>query len=150
METVLVATDGSPAATAAVRRAALVAATEGAELIAVYVVPIDDPRFGDLGSLAQITKCYLTVSDEDRPLLEAEQIAHEACVRCRAVAIGDEDPLAGILDAAADLEPDLVVVGSDGHGGLLGTHRAGLGESIVRKARCDVLVVHAQTCEENH
>lgn len=147
MESVLVATDGSQAATAAVRRAALVAASEGAELAAVYVVPIDDPRLGGAGSLALITKCYLTVSDGDRPLLEAEQIAHAAGVRCRAVAIGDEDTVAGILDAAADLEPDLLVVGSDGHGGLLGTHRAGLGERVARKARCDVLVVHAQTCE---
>lgn len=143
METILVATDGSPAAAAAVRRAAALAQAEEAELVAVYVVAFDDWRIRRLGPAAAIVRTAFAVSDQDRPLHDAEQVAREYGVPFGALAIGDQNVLTGILDTAKEVEPDLLVIGSDGHAGLLAGHRAGLAETVADKAHCEVLVVRS-------
>jgi nucleotide-binding universal stress UspA family protein len=140
METVMVATDGSRAATDAVRRAVDIALAEEAALVPVYVVPHDDWRLRRLGPAAELVMTRLAVSVHDGPIKDAERIARERGVLVRPVVVADEDRLAGILDVAAEVQPDLLVIGSDGHAGLLGAHRRSLSEAVARKAACDVLI----------
>jgi nucleotide-binding universal stress UspA family protein len=140
METIMVATDGSEAAAAAVRRAVDVALAEGARLIAVFVVPHDDWRLRRLGPVAATVMTRLVPSEHDRALEEAKRIARERSVEAQTIAVADEDAVAGIVDVAAEVGPALLVVGSDGHGGLLGSHRRGLSEAVARRAHCGVLI----------
>jgi nucleotide-binding universal stress UspA family protein len=57
------------------------------------------------------------------------------------VEVRDGPGAESILDFAAGLPADLIVIGRHGHGRLSKTLFGGVAEKIVRKARCPVLVV---------
>jgi nucleotide-binding universal stress UspA family protein len=126
--TVLVAYDGSPEAQRALREAA-VFVRAGWRLAVVNVIPAQS-----VGSR------LVTVGEEQEELqrhvlAEAGRLlANEGLEAVPVAAAGD--PLTEILAAAERLDARLVAVGGQRH-----RFRHGIGDRLVRRAGCDVLVV---------
>jgi nucleotide-binding universal stress UspA family protein len=143
VRTILAAIDFSPVSTAVVDLAASLAETFSAKLTLVHVAA-PDPAFIGYEPGPQ------TVRDARAHELRAEhgdlqEIAKGLRNReIAAHALMIQGPsVEKILSEATQIEADLIVVGSHGHGAL---HRALLGsvsEGILRGARCPVLVVPA-------
>jgi nucleotide-binding universal stress UspA family protein len=130
MKTIVVATDGSEQACAALQMAVGIASETGASLCCVS---IDD-------SLA-------TVSVDPEPEKQAKaaaEFAREHGIEAQAVArIG---PAAErIRDVAEDCDADLIVVGSHGRGALSGAILGSVSMSLIRESKRPVLVVKSAT-----
>ncbi len=138
MSEVLCATDGSPAATEGVRRSVEIAALRGANVVFVHAVPWTDPRVRGREIAGQLTSRPLEVTQNDHALQAAAKQAEQRGVRYRLL-VAPGDIVDVILDTARRSEPDLIVVGSDSTHTRRGRH--GIGETLSRRASCDVLVV---------
>lgn len=142
VSTVLVATDLSRAAFAAVRRAALIARAHGARLEIVHVIP-DELRSAGWDDLrarfAAMTSDLRKTAGESLDGLVA-QIASESGIRATPVVAAGK-PFAQIAARSEEIEADVIVVGAHGENilttPLLGTtaHR------LLRFARKPVLLV---------
>lgn len=127
---VLVAYDGSPEAQRALEHA--IGLTEpGARLTIINVIPVQ-----------AVSSRLQTISDERRESQEqllsgAQRLLARRGIKARVVdAAGD--PLTEILATAEEVEASTLVVGR-----RLGRHlHSSLGDRLVKRARCDVLVVH--------
>jgi len=137
-ERVLVALDGSPAQTKILSEAVRYAQRVGAQLVLFRAVgiPVELPRetIGlDPNAIAQV------LIDAARTDLDAQaKTTPPGIVAGVRVELGT--PWRSILDAARELEADLVIIGSHGYGGLdrlLGTTAA----KVVNHADRSVLVV---------
>lgn len=140
---VLAAIDFSPVSTSVVEQAASLAEAYGAELTLVHVAA-GDPEFIGYsqgpqtvrdGRARELRKEHADVQEIAEGLRERGITAHALMIQGATVE--------KILAEAAQLEADVIVLGSHGHGAL---HRALLGsvsEGLVRGARCPVLVVPA-------
>jgi nucleotide-binding universal stress UspA family protein len=137
---ILVATDGSPASHAAVAAAVDIAAAEGAEIVALAVVPFDDWRIAGLGAAEKMAVVDVEISHRDAGLEEALAAARERGVPCIARAVVG-DPAQAIADVANRIEPDLLVLGSGVHGSLHDRFHPHLSDAVARHVTCDVLVV---------
>jgi nucleotide-binding universal stress UspA family protein len=130
MKTILVATDGSTGAEAAVSAAVQLAAETGAALRCVGV----DDTFDHAGI-------------DPAPGARAEAAA--AAARDAGVAATSESrvgPAAErILEAARECDADLIVIGSRGRGWLKGTVFGSVSAALVRQAERPVLVVKTAT-----
>ncbi len=140
MKRILVATDGSPASHAAVEAAVDIAAAEGADLVAVTVVPFDDWRVAGLGAAEKLAVLDVEVSHRDTGLDEALAAARSRNVPCFVRAVVGE-PVDAIVDVARRTEPDLLVLGSSVHGSLHDRLHPHLSDAVARHVACDVLVV---------
>ena len=124
IETILLATDASPASGAAEGQAIELAARLGARLLVLSVV------------------------SGPPPAREARQLAVEAIVQ-RARAGGAEaggmtwngDPGEAIVDAAGAESADLIVVGTHERGAVGRLFLGSVSDHVVRHARCPVMVV---------
>lgn len=140
LERVIVASDGSPHSLAAAR----------------YVAGLPLPADLDLRVLVSVTPWtsgYRDIEAEDYPSLrEAEharalEIAQEAMGilestgRSPRPLIRDGDPKREIIDAARELDADLVVTGSRGLGGFKGLVLGSVSRGVSMAAPCSVLVV---------
>ena len=126
--TVLVAYDGSPEARRALTEAAAFA-RQGRRIVVLHVIPA-----GSIGSRL-VTVSGDQEAEQRRLLAEAARILAAEGVSMEAVGtVGD--PLTEILAAAAKVDARLVAVGGQRH--LL---RHGLGDRLIRRASCGVLVV---------
>jgi nucleotide-binding universal stress UspA family protein len=128
MNTIVVATDGSESASAALELAMELARETGAEL---RCVSVDD-------SLA-------TAGINPAPAQRAEAAAQKARDRgLRADAVARVGPAAErILAVADDFGADLIVAGSRGHGALADTILGSVSMRLIRDSRRPVLVVKA-------
>lgn len=142
LRTIVVGTDFSEDATAALGWAETIARDHGAHLVLVHAAPsevLPAPEFIPLPA-----EYYERIHAESRQRLEG--IAAE--VRQRGLTVDCELllslPANGVLDVAARRNADLIVVGTRGQ---TGWKRALLGSTaarLVREATCPVLVVHPQ------
>jgi nucleotide-binding universal stress UspA family protein len=137
-ERVLVALDGSPAQTKILAEAVRYAQRAGAQLVLFRAVgiPVELPHAAiglDPNAIAQV------LIDAARADLDAQaRSAPPGVVAGVRVELGT--PWRSILDAARDVDADLVIIGSHGYGGLdrlLGTTAA----KVVNHADRSVLVV---------
>lgn len=98
---------------------------------------------------AQFWRSYLAevddVEEESRQIIDARirdsylsRVPPAVEVR---VEVRDGPDAESILELAADLRADLIVIGRHGHGRVSKTLFGGVAEKIVRKAHCPVLVV---------
>ena len=127
---VLVAYDGSPEAQRALEHAAGV--TEpGAQLTIINVIPVQAV------SSRLETISYERRERQERLLRGAQrELARHGITACVVEAAGD--PLTEILATAEEVEASTLVVGR-----RLGRHlHRSLGDRLMKRARCDVLVVH--------
>lgn len=137
---ILLATDFSPEAGRAERRAIEVAQKYGADLSIIHVVDYY-PSMQLEGGLAMLPNI------EERLNEKAEEDM-QACVKrlgfeLKETHIGHGPPKNVIIDYAEETGADLIVIGSHGRHGLgllLGSTAAG----VLHVAKCDVLAVRVQ------
>jgi nucleotide-binding universal stress UspA family protein len=135
--TIVVGTDGSGTAAAAVKRAATLAKTTGAELLVVsaYATPKEAPApFAD-------TQHQAPGIDVAKGLLQDVEKHYAADVKLRTIA-REGAPADALLDVAEEEKADVVVVGNKG---MTGSKRYVLGSvpnTVSHHAPCHVLIVH--------
>jgi len=140
---VLVGTDGSVIADAAIRWAAAEAGRRGAVLhvIHAWVWPLMKVGLGPgPGAPAEAG----LQAQADRILTEAAEAAHDACPGLTVTAsllVGD----AAARLVAASREAQLLVVGNRGLGGFAGLLLGSVSASVVAHAACPVIVVRGTT-----
>ncbi|MGH7426646.1 MAG: universal stress protein, partial [Candidatus Methylomirabilales bacterium] len=134
---VIVGTDGSESASAAVAHAVRIAHGLGAELLLVHAYPAPRPSpppfdFDDSFPAADVGKAILAGE---------ERIHQGAGVPIRTV-LRKGDPAEVLLDLADEERTDLIVVGSKGMSGgrrfLIGS----VPNRVSQHAACSVLIVH--------
>lgn len=146
-ERVLVPTDGSEVAAAAIRHA-VDAATADAEVHALYVVDVDAVSYG-LGTeqVDRVRQGRLDEMDDLRDRAEAatgavaDAAADAGLDAVETVEVGQ--PHAVIADYAADHDVDLIAMGSHGRAGVQRAVLGSVTERVLRTSDCPVLVVDA-------
>jgi nucleotide-binding universal stress UspA family protein len=140
VNTFLIATDGSPAAEAAVEAGVQLAEEQGAAVVFLHVVEALDvvaPPFGPI--LA--TPVQLGTAEDDAALSHAAEVArtHDVAYELKLVSGFDADTILATADA---VDAELIAVGSNRHG-VLGTMYLGsVSKELLRRARRPLLVVH--------
>ena len=140
---ILVATDGSPDSSLAVRKAAEMARAFGAELHVVHVVPVTDSY-------------HLFAADDEGPSLYEEdrhkaqelldeqvQLAEEAGGNVAGKYLRTGEPDSEVIALGEELEAGMIVAGSRGDGRLR-RPIGGVSSSIAAHAHCPVLVVREE------
>jgi nucleotide-binding universal stress UspA family protein len=140
--TILVATDFSAGAAAAVRQAARLANASGAELHVLHAPSMNN--FEELRAFFPDTTDF-----GEREAVEAlteriaGRLADMGAPETAKIHVRPGNPVKSILGMVEDLSPDLLVLGSTGESG----HRLGtVGGKCVRKSPVDVLLIPAE-CE---
>jgi nucleotide-binding universal stress UspA family protein len=140
----LVGVDGSDGAGAAASFAIWLAGTAGAEVTLVHVCPdlrltAHAPHLGDPAALRGAATHRLAETEEWERRLQnlADYAADGAQVRSRVVR---GHPADALLQAARELESDVILVGSTGVGSLRGRLLGSVSSHVVEHARCAVMV----------
>jgi nucleotide-binding universal stress UspA family protein len=143
MQTVVVGTDGSPNAEAAVREAAKVAKADGAVVHVVTAYP-DIPTYGETISssakrdridLREVAEGVLTRTAGE---LESQGVEVETDAR-------EGDPAKVILDVAREQDADLIVVGARGLTGLRRFLLGSVSSKLAHHADCSLLIVREKS-----
>ena len=138
LETILVAVDFSVPSQHALDAAIGLAGRERAKLHIVHAV--ESPSFAT--APFEVQTMYVTSSRQ-----EAQQLLEEAVKSAAERGVDAEGHLSGApasaaIDAlAAELDADLLVVGTHGHTGLKHLALGSVAERVLRRAPCSVLVV---------
>ena len=136
---VMVGTDRSATADRAVRWAAKLAESHGAELLLLQIlVPAD----GDAG----------TVPDQlrEQAAIQLQRFAEDhAGVRGRSMVLVASDPAQAVIDAVASQAVDVVVVGNVGMAGRKEFLLGNVPNRISHSARCTVVIVNTARPDEN-
>ncbi len=137
---IVVATDGSAAATEAVEMAADLAAEHGSELTVVHVMPAYDVVAPSVGSVGTAFPHEPTLRD---PLV----LEDAAATAARKGVVAETSLLAGspaesIVEYGDSHAADLIVVGSRGHGAVASALLGSVSLGVLRSAKRPVLIVH--------
>lgn len=127
IERILLPTDFSDASTHACEQAVALASWYGAKVVALHVgVPVYDEA-AELRRLEEQTRVFLEPASRAEVavevLVDVGQAAHQ------------------ILERAAALQTDLIVIGTHGHGGFQHLVLGSVAEKVLRRAGCPVLTV---------
>lgn len=137
---ILVATDGSQDSVLAVRRAAEMARTSGAELHVVHVVPVTQP-YHLFAEDDEGPSLYEEDTQEARKLLDKQtRMIEEAGGRVARAHLRVGEPDAEVISLGEEIGASMIVVGSRG-GGRLRHPIGSVSSSIAAHAHCPVLVV---------
>ena len=140
MNRLLIATDGSPAADAAVQAGVQLAAEQKAGVVFLHVVDAIDvvaPAFGPI----VVHPVEESSPEDDEILSAAAEVArtHDVPFELKLVAGFDYET---ILTTADEVEAELIVIGSNRHGSLGTTFFGSVSKELLERARRPVLVVH--------
>jgi ubiquinone biosynthesis protein len=138
---VMVGTDRSETADQAVRWAASLAETYGAELVIVQIVVSDNPAATEYGA-AEHTR---TIAAREELSIYAKQLAGE---RGRALVIIDDDPAMAIVRAAEQEAIDVLVVGNVGMKGRKKFLLGNIPNRISHSAHCVVIIVNTSPASD--
>ena len=141
MNTILIATDGSTGATAAVEKGLELAEQTGADVLFVAVRRPPVPVFGD-------PYWQRALSDELARLRPAVRLAMDLAEdrRIRAESdIVEGDPSERIVELARSRDVDLIVIGSRGLGSVASVLRGSVSKRVLQDADRPVLVVGERT-----
>ena len=140
---VVVGTDGSETATAAVRQAAELAGASDAELVIVTAYVPEHASPDPNGEAPEEIRWRLTdVGEAEEHADAARQAAHEAGAKKVRIRAEQGDAADVLIDVAEDTGAGCIVVGSRG---MASTSRFILGSvpnRVSHHAPCDVLIVH--------
>jgi nucleotide-binding universal stress UspA family protein len=139
MKTILIATDGSPSAHAAVEFGLELAEEQNASVAFVHVAPsldvVPSPGFGWTAGVPH------EVTEEDwSPLHDAVELARQRDVQAEAVILRG-DTVDEIVTYADTIDAELIVVGSRGHGAITSALLGSVSRGVLHEARRPVLVV---------
>lgn len=139
MNKILIATDGSESSREAVEFGVELAAEQDAAVAFVFVVkPLDvypTTGFGMMGAVAHEP----SEGDWD-PLDEAEEVAERYGVRSTTKLLRG-DPTDEIVAYADNLDVDLIVVGSHGHGSLVSALLGSVSRGVLSETKRPVAVI---------
>jgi nucleotide-binding universal stress UspA family protein len=140
MKKIILPTDGSENAVRAGRFAAELALEEGAEVLVVSVAePAAYPGFEDTAVTAAIRDFASSMADQEAGRLRAAGVPVETLV------VESEQAYDGILQAAAECNADMIVMGTHGRGALARALIGSVADKIVRHASIPVLLVPSTT-----
>lgn len=140
MSTIVVATDGSPAARAAVARALEEARLTNAalELVSAWSTPVT----GAMGVPTYMSEDVFYATRDAMADILAEAKARVAAQGVTAEThLVAGDPAAEICRLAEERHADLIVMGSRGHGPLAAALLGSVAAHVVQHAHCPVMVV---------
>jgi nucleotide-binding universal stress UspA family protein len=140
MNKLLIATDGSPAARAAVETGIRLGEEQRAEVVFVHVVEAEDvvvPRFGSITAIPH----DLGSPEEDEALAHAAELARERGVPYTVRLVSGFD-VETILGTADEVDAELIVIGSNRHGALGTALLGSVSMALLRRATRPVVVVH--------
>ena len=141
----LVPSDGSELSIQATHEAVKLARSTGARITVVHAqprVPLPVMGMGEmLDARTMETLIAATRRDSDRLLEEAHTIAADAGITVTCERVESDLPHKVILEAAARLGCDLIVMGSQGRRGLQGLLLGSETQRVLLAAPCPVLVV---------
>ena len=145
----LVAADASPASGHVIRSAAALARIiPGAEIHIVHV--LTDVEAGKPLELDRVPPDASLARGLDRGLAQIAELAvqaHEACTAHVVPHVCAGDPAREILQLAAKIEADLIVVGARSGHGLRKLVLGSVAEKVVRRSRCPVFVTRPKAAE---
>jgi nucleotide-binding universal stress UspA family protein len=140
MSTIVVATDGSASARAAVEHALEEARSSQAtvELVGAWSTPVN----GTLGAPTYMSEdAFYATRDAMREILDGTQ-AHAAELGVTAeVHLVAGDPAVAICKVAEEQHADMIIMGSRGHGPLAAALLGSVTAHVVQHAHCPVMVV---------
>ena len=141
MKKIVIATDGSPSARAAVAYGLELAAEQRAEAVIVHVAPaVDVLPTAALGYGAPGARPHEPTPDDRAALEEAAARAGEAGVPVTTVLLSG-DAVDEIVAYADEIDAEMIVVGSRGHGAMASTVLGSVSHGVIHEARRPVLVV---------
>lgn len=144
MGVIVVATDGSAAAEAALDEAIALASATGDSIAAVTVW---QALQGDYGLAYPPTAVLSDLLEAERE--HAEATLGRAADRARAAGITVEtqlltgDPAERICDLARERDARMIAMGTHGYGAVVTLFVGSVSGAVIRRARCPVLVVRA-------
>ncbi|MDN5697830.1 MAG: universal stress protein [Rubrobacter sp.] len=142
---IVLAVDGSRESDAATRTAAALAGGTGSELYIVHAGPTEQLP-NDYPYLAENVESFFEHANEEaRKFLEAraEQIREDTDAPVH-IHLRPGTPEKEIVELAEEIDAGLVILGSRGLGGIRRALMGGVSNSVVRHARCPVLVVRTE------
>lgn len=153
MHEILVATDGSPAAAAALAEALALAAQTGD---GIAVITVWRALQGDFGLAYPSTAVLADILEAERK--HAETTLGNAVEKANAAGVAivtrlaTGDPAELICAHAAEIDARLIAIGTRGHGSIASLLLGSVSQSVVREAPCPVLVVRdsERTRDETH
>jgi nucleotide-binding universal stress UspA family protein len=140
MRRFLIATDGSPAATAAVEAGVELAAEQDAGVVFLRVVEPADvvaPSFGPI----LVKPVELEQPEEDEVLAAAAEVARERLVPFELKLVAGFD-YESILEIADAIDAVLIAVGSNRHGALGTAVFGSVSQKLLKHSRRPLLVIH--------
>ena len=146
MNKILIATDGSPSSQEAVEFGVELAEEQEAAVVFVHVVPLVDrvpiSGFGMAGALPH------EPTEQDREALEeAEAVAERHGVRATSKLLRG-DTVDEIVAYADNLDVDLIVVGSRGHGAFARALLGSVSRGVLSESRRPVAVIRGLATAE--
>jgi nucleotide-binding universal stress UspA family protein len=138
MKRILIATDGSPSAGAAVHLGLELAVEQGAEAVFVHVVPAVDIA-GAVGFGYTAAFPHRATAADRAPLDEALALAEDAGVEATAELLRGE-PVDEIVAYADSVAADVIVIGSRGHGAIASALLGSVSLGVLHESRRPVLV----------
>jgi nucleotide-binding universal stress UspA family protein len=140
MEKILIAIDGSPASDEAVEFGVELAAEQNAAVIFVHVVRLLDIVPMTCFGMAAGARPHEVTEEEKQPLVEAKAAAEHQGVHVTAkLLIGDA--VDEIVACADNLDVDLIVIGSRGHGDLTSALLGSVSRGVVSESKRPVVIV---------
>jgi len=141
LKRILVATDFSETADAALRYGRALARNSGATLHVLHVADDFSARMGDTFLAVMPELVEDVAKDAKRRLSELIVDNDPNPPPVVPVVITASTPATAIVDYAKDKKIDLIVVGTQGRGGVAHLLMGSVAERVVRTARCPVLTV---------
>ena len=142
---ILLAIDDSEFSQAAVRAVVKQFPAQGAEVLVLRVVePLiyaTIPQMASGYAPEMAARIQEELKQARESVAKAAQVLSSAGFKANTRVV-ESEVRAGILDVAAELPADLIVVGSHGRKGLQKFLLGSVAESVARHARCSVLIVH--------
>ena len=140
---ILVAVDFSPHASNALEWARAFADSFRAKLILLHVIDhIRGPVAGlgaETGGVADVAPLYELREETDKRMEELKALIPDAQTVVR-----EASPPAAIVDAALELNCQMIVMGTHGHSGLEHLLLGSVAEYVVRNSKVPVLTVHME------
>ena len=142
LKTILVATDFSEAADAALAYGRELARNFGATLHVLHVADDVYVRLGGDAYVAVLPELQQDIEQQAKKRLEALLVDNDKNpLPVKAVVVTATATALAIVDYAAEANVDLIVVGTHGRGAVAHLLMGSVAERVVRTARCPVLTV---------
>lgn len=143
MRSIVVGTDGSPTATAALQRAAELAVAEGARLhvVTAYAPSMRAAHAGDVDAMPAELQWMASPGEAADMILRQAALAIGEGLDVE-VHAGAGDPADFLMAVAEQVGAHLIVVGNKGMAGVTGYIRPSVPNRVSHRARCDVLIVN--------